>query len=325
MAVAVLGAGSLGSLWAARLAAGGIDTRIFARSASAVRAGRLRIHVSGPAAPPLSSEVCAHATSAAGPADVDVLLVATKAYDAPGALSSVSKRLAPGAAIVILCNGALALAERLQTPPRSSLLVATTTHGAWRRGSLSQRGAAVEVVHAGFGDTWLGPLSGDTCDEEAISKAEAAFRAAGLGATLEDGLETEERLWLKLAANAVLNPLTALWNLRNGEVLSRADGRSKASGICRELAALAIERARGSAQPRATPDAATLEEFVHACAKANALNWSSMHQDLAAGRQTEVDFLNGWVARELESHGLSGAINARLAESVKEAERLAPR
>ena len=43
------------------------------------------------------------------------------------------------------------------------------------------------------------------------------------------------RLWLKLAANAVLNPLTALWDVQNGEVLRRAEGREICQSVCEEL------------------------------------------------------------------------------------------
>ena len=69
------------------------------------------------------------------------------------------------------------------------------------------------------------------------------------------------------------------------------------------------------------PSAAELVGFVHECAAANAENWSSMCQDMRAGRRTEIEQLNGWVerrARELGCLGPKGAqANASLAEAVR--------
>jgi 2-dehydropantoate 2-reductase len=133
----------------------------------------------------------------------------------------------------------------------------------------------------------------------------------GLGAIVEDFEQTHRRLWLKLAANAVLNPLTALWDVRNGEALERAEGRAIADAVCAELAALAA-----LAAPAAAPSEAELRHFVTSCAAANAANWSSMQQDVAAGRRTEIEQLNGWVVARCTELGLPCAANAELTAGV---------
>lgn len=244
-------------------------------------------------------------SSGAGP-PIDTLLIATKAFGASSALEGVRHRLTPDATVVILCNGALSLAEALSLPDTASLLVATTTHGAWLH--TPRNDGVREVQHAGDGSTWVGPLRDAETDAAAVAAAVAAhsFAAWGLGATVETADQTKRRLWLKLAANTVLNPLTALWNVQNGDVLRRDEGRRLAAAVCDELAAL----------PGAPP-AAELLGFVHSCAEENAANWSSMHQDVQGGRRTEIEHLNGWVAERLRAQGASAAVNERLAAEIR--------
>ena len=104
------------------------------------------------------------------------------------------------------------------------------------------------------------------------------------------------RLWLKLAANAVLNPLTALWDCENGEVLARAEGREAAQQVCEEVQAVCAHLAVSDAA--AGLRVSDLTGFVHECAAANARNLSSMCMDVRNGRRTEIEQLNGWIERK---------------------------
>ena len=149
-----------------------------------------------------------------------------------------------------------------------------TSHGchvdpwAWSRGKR-------DVHHAGKGMTWIGAFSvGD--HTPVADEAQRFFAGHGLGAEIEDPQATERRLWLKLAANAVLNPLTALWDCQNGEVLARAEGRDVARLVCEEILPVAHRLTRHAWKP----SLAELVDFVHECAAANAQNYSSMHQDV---------------------------------------------
>ena len=104
--------------------------------------------------------------------------------------------------VVLLCNGALSLADSLQLPAGGALLVATTTHGAWLHPP-RQEGLR-EVQHAGRGTTWVGPLlplraggggggggaarvAGvpEVASSSSAELAAARFAAAGLGAVVE--------------------------------------------------------------------------------------------------------------------------------------------
>ena len=100
-------------------------------------------------------------------------------------------------------------------------------------------------------------------------------------------------VWGKLAINAGINPLTALLEVPNGELLVRPGARELMRGAAQETAAVAA--ARGLQLPY--PDAAARVEEV---AQRTASNISSMLQDIRRGAPTEIDAINGAVVREGE-------------------------
>ena len=114
----------------------------------------------------------------------------------------------------------------------------------------------------------------------------------------------------------MLNPLTALWDCNNGEVLKRAEGRQVARIVCEEIAAVA---ASGLVATTTPPTAAELVDFVHDCAAANASNFSSMCMDVRHGRRTEIEQLNGWIASKGRGLGLATTCskNEELAEAIR--------
>ncbi len=144
----ILGAGSLGSLWAARLGRAGLPVRLILRDRQRLRryqqAGGLSLVEDGQASLyPIAAE------TPDGGQPIQRLLLACKAYDAEEAASSVAHRLAGNAELLLLQNGLgsqQAVAARL---PRSRCLFASSTEGAFRDGDF-------RVVFAGRGHTWLG-------------------------------------------------------------------------------------------------------------------------------------------------------------------------
>lgn len=242
---------------------------------------------------------------------IDFLLLAVKAFAARAALADVAKRLPETATVVLLCNGALAVAEDLAGSTNARLLVATTTHGAWTRSSFPCR----DVHHAGKGSTWVGTLSGRQAIADS-TEACAQFASVGLGATIENELQTDRRLWYKLAANATLNPLTAMWDAPNGDVIRRAEGREVATQVCEEIAQVAAH----FAQPPA-PTRDDLYNFVFSCAEQNSENFSSMCMDVRRGHRTEIEQLNGWVESKARTLGIEHSANTKLADGIRDIER----
>ncbi|MDT4808517.1 2-dehydropantoate 2-reductase [compost metagenome] len=275
----ILGAGSLGSLWAARLARAGQPVRLLLRDRSRIRAyeeaGGLTLVEQGRAQQyPIPAEL----PSGTGP--IDRLLVACKAYDAEAAVQPLLHRLAPGAELILLQNGLGsqdAVANRL---PHARCVLASSTEGAFRE-------ADFRVVFAGHGYTWLG----DPQQPAAPAWLEELEQAGIPHGWTPDILS---RLWRKLALNCAINPLTVLHDCRNGGL---AEHPAEVGVLCAELAEL-LQRC---GQPAA---AEGLHDEVLRVIQATAANYSSMYQDVAHGRRTEISYLLGHACTTAARHQL---------------------
>ncbi|WP_028239701.1 putative 2-dehydropantoate 2-reductase [Stutzerimonas azotifigens] len=275
----ILGAGALGCLWAARLAGAGEPVGLILRDQArlaayrtrgqvALRQGDQQRHFALPAQLPDARE------------PIERLLVACKAYDAQAAVAGVAHRLAPGATLLLLQNGLGSQQAVAARCPGARCLFVSSTEGAYLSGDY-------QVVHAGQGGNWIGDPQGGPPPAWL-----AVLAVAGIPHAWSDDILM--RLWRKLALNCAINPLTVLHDCRNGGLLAQAQD---VETLCRELGTLL--RACGQ------PDAAQgLQDEVWRVIQATAHNYSSMHQDAARGRRTEIAYLLGYALARAAETGL---------------------
>lgn len=275
----VLGAGSLGSLWAVRLLRAGVPVQLILRTpqrlAAYRQAGGLTLVEGG------HSQLYAVAASDLDDsAPIARLLLACKAYDAAEAIVAVAHRLAPGAEVILLQNGLGSQDEVAAQLPACRCLPASSTEGAFRDGDW-------RVVFAGQGHTWLG----DPLDATPPAWLDDLQRSQ-IPHTWSPGILA--RLWRKLALNCAINPLTVLYGCRNGELAAH---REEVEALCEELVALLSACGQSEA-------AQGLHHEVWRVIEATAANYSSMYQDVAAGRRTEISYLLGYACAAAEGAGL---------------------
>ena len=283
----ILGAGSLGSLWACRLARAGIGVRLILRDASRLAAYR----AAGGLTLVEQAQHAAFAIPAQTPestAPIHRLLLTCKAYDAADAIARIAPRLVPGAELVLLQNGMGSQDAVAQQAPQARCVLASSTEGAYREGDW-------RVHHAGHGNTWLGdpahPAPPDWLDD---------LHRAGIPHQWTPDILT--RLWRKLALNCAINPLTVLYDCTNGGLLGHLP---EIAALCNELQTL-LHRC---GQSQAAED---LEADVQRVILATANNYSSMHQDVQRGRRTEVHYLLGHACRTAARHGVATPLLERL-------------
>jgi 2-dehydropantoate 2-reductase len=164
------------------------------------------------------------------------------------------------------------------------------------------------VRHNGRGDLVIGELGPRRAGKALIAKLAAYLAGAGIPTLISDNVEGE--LWWKLVLNCAYNAVSALGRSRYGSMTAMPQIRLVMSETVREIIALAQAKEVRVANP--DPVEAMLrfsESMPHAI--------SSTAQDLERGRPTEIDYLNGYVARECDARGLPAPVNRTLYALVK--------
>jgi 2-dehydropantoate 2-reductase len=109
-------------------------------------------------------------------------------------------------------------------------------------------------------------------------------------------------VWSKLVINAAINPLSAVLDVPNGELLAREGAQQLSAQLAQEAAAVA--KAQGVALTFADPVAAAQD-----VARRTAANSSSMRQDVQRGAQTEIGAICGAIVRAGAAAGVATPVN----------------
>ncbi|EWH02946.1 ketopantoate reductase family protein [Halomonas sp. BC04] len=225
------------------------------------------------------------------------LHLTTKAYATEAAYDSVAAQLPPATPLVLWQNG-FEVQPTLSLRHTGPVLCASTTEGAWLAGDTG-------VVHAGHGLTYLGDL--DNRYPELCRALAATLTDTGLQASAVADIRT--RLWHKLAINAAINPLTARYRIRNGQLRDRP---------FQPMVTQVIEEVTAIMAAEAIPDPeAGWHGLVWQVVAGTANNRASMLQDVLAGRPTERAAILGPLLSAARHHGIASpclvALDAALA------------
>ncbi len=304
MRIAIIGVGAIGCLFGARLAPfaqvkmlgtwrEGVDAIVERGILIDAKAGREHARVFA------TTEVNEIGES-------DLALIARKAWQTQFAVHQVSQILAPSGIALSLQNGLGNLEQIVDKVGAQRAALGVTTQG-------SSLVAPGHIRYAGGGATHIGVTAQTRARLESIA---ALFELAGFETHLAD--DVQSLLWGKLAVNCGINALTAILRLPNGELLARAEAEElmvRAACECAEVA-----RARGIRLPYADP-VARVREVAHA----TAVNHSSMLQDVARNAPTEIEAINGAVAREGARLGIPTPTNEMLWRLVRALSNSDPR
>ena len=294
MQVAVIGAGAVGCYYGGLLLRAGHDVTFIGRQphVDAINAHGLLLDVQG-----FKGHLPAKAaTDAAALAAPDLVLVCVKSADTEAAGRSLAGKLRPDTAVLSLQNG-VDNAQRLAAVTGHAVIPAVVYVGSAMAGS-------GHVRHHGGGDLVIGASPAS----EALAQM---LNAASIRTTVAADIETVQ--WTKLIINCAFNALSAVAGIAYGPMLEVAGAKDVIASAIEEAATVA--RACGVAIP---PDLAA-QIFKVPAAMPN--QTSSTAQDLARGKPSEIDFLNGYVVRKGAELGIPTPTNQALQVMVKLAER----
>ncbi len=290
--VLIVGVGALGTLFAERLAASGVDVWMLGRWQAALQA----LQQDGACVEwPDGRRTCAPVQVCDQPAHcppTEAALVLVKSWQTARAAAQLQARLQPQGVALTLQNGLgndATLAARLGD---ARVVRGVTTTGA-------AMVAPGRVRFGGQGQIWLE-------SRPRVRPLAEALRQAGFA--VRETADARALIWRKLAVNAAINPLTALLEVPNGRLLQLPGIPSLMDGLAREV--WAVARAAG------IPLEAAVIGLGREVAAATAQNRSSMLQDILRGAPTEIEAICGAVAQEAEIRGVETPLNRTLAALV---------
>ena len=304
----IVGGGAIGSLVAAGAQKNGIGNACYPRNIVAMPTEALwQDGGSTMLQPPLNTPTVLD--------NSDVLVFPLKVYQLQQAITQWLPYLENTPTIVLLHNGMGGLeTARSLLPDDYPILLATTSHGALKETTSSGK---IQVRHTGLGATQIGLAKATHRLPATLSALTQTYPLqANAIALLERALPPVHyqaniltSLWTKLSINAVINPLTALNNMQNKRIAEAAFAETR-HAICHEFTSVANAYGYDFNED-------DVHEKVLAVAKATGENYSSMHQDVLYGRQTEIDAINGYIVEMAKKKGIPVPENTLLVERVK--------
>lgn len=299
MNIGIVGAGALGTLFAADLARAH-DVVILVRRTEVAdaltRDGITVIDTGG-------GEAYTGVRATKSPRalfDREAVICAVKAYATRDALAPLARVLPANTLVTSLQNGIDFAADARAVLPQARIVAGSTTQGA----TLLAPG---RVLRPNRGLTTLGD---DTAIAPTSADVATAFSAAGLDARVDPGVERV--LWHKLIVNAAINPLGALTGRLNGAIVDDGDLVVLARVLAEEAAVVA--RAEGVA-------VVDPWRLVEAAARQTAANRNSMLQDVETGRRTEIDRISGAIVQRAAAHGIPVPLTATMVRLIRARER----
>jgi 2-dehydropantoate 2-reductase len=295
--VCVVGAGSIGSLFAGHL---GQVTDVCVLTRRREHADALNaegLSVSGRS--DLHTRVQATNDPDALP-PFDVAILATKAEGLEPAAASLEGRF-PEATIVTTLNG-LGAEEVVRA------------HGTWRliSGVTFMSGTKHSDTHVEYvldTETWLGPYE----DTPFARVEEVADLIARAGLKVEALPDLRPAQWSKLIFNATVNSVAALTHLRHDHHFAKEDEPSDLGCLVHAL----VDEGKAVAAAAGVELHDDPWEMNVLATKRGSAHYPSMLEDVEAHRRTEIDLITGALVREGEKHGVDVPLHTTMFRLVK--------
>ena len=296
--VAVVGAGAVGGYFGGMLARAGAPVVMIGRAAfvdAAKKNGLFLDTLQFKEAVRVETSTELEAVRGA-----DVVLFCVKTTDTESTARALAPRPSSSATLVSLQNG-VDNAEKIRAAGIDALSAVV-----YVAASVPE---PARVKHVGRGDLVVGPRNARTENFDAL------FERAGVPCRVSDNIDGE--LWTKLIWNCALNAISALGRAKYGQIAASEDARKVVENAVNEV--LAVAAAARIRLPGVENLKAGLAGALQIATQMSGAI-SSTGQDLMRGKRTEIDSLNGYIARRGAELSVPTPVNHALYALVKLAE-----
>jgi 2-dehydropantoate 2-reductase len=298
MRIAVVGAGAMGSIFGARFKEAGHEAVLV----DVARALVEKVNADGVTVVRGGEEKVTRIEATSDPASVgvaDVVVFFVKCYHTASAAEMARPIVGPGTVVASLQNG-WGNGDVLAGVYDPSQIVVGVTYNS---GTVLELG---KVAHPGVGPTFMGPYAGESL--EGAERLAGALADGSLEADVISPIRPE--IWKKLILNAATLPTAALTGMNAGALTAHGQMKELVSETARE--AVAVARALGY-----DIDEQERIDAIHGLLERAGPTRASMLQDFEAGRQTEIDVINGAVVRAAGEAGVPVPLNRGFVALVK--------
>jgi 2-dehydropantoate 2-reductase len=302
--VAVVGAGAVGCYFGGMLARAGAPVTLIGRATHVEAINRDGLFIDSIH---FKEHVRVFATTEIGAVrDAQLALFSVKTVDTESTAKLLVPHLASDTIVVSLQNG-VDNAERIYSAAEIQAIPAVVYIAAAVIG-------LGRVKHTGRGDLIIGHPSGNPSPNHDAGRSEieevaATFMRAGVPCRISDKITVE--LWEKLIMNCAYNAVSALTRTKYGRIAKDAGSIEVIKRVVIE--AVAVGKAEGVQLSADTMISAALKLGSEAMPEA----LSSTAQDIARGKPTEIDSLNGFLVRKGAELGVPTPVNQTLYSLVK--------
>lgn len=295
MKVGIVGIGALGTLWAAKLHNANHNVLAVTRDKS-----KTLLSIQLDELLPITIQ----ANDLTGLKHCDAIFITVKSTQVKHAIAPLYSHISPCTPLIFLHNGMGAIDELDSKWQQFPILLATTTQAAFKPNM-------TQVKHTGIGHTLIGPHHSqlfkktDNIDT-LITTLNTALPDVAWQANITDSL------WKKLAVNCVINPMTALYQCQNGQLL-HPTYQMEVDALITECHQ--VMRAEGQQLTLLE-----LSDFIKQIMHSTRKNYSSMYQDIHNNRSTEIDFITGFLLKKAKYYGINAPHHQSLYQQIKRLE-----
>ncbi len=226
----------------------------------------------------------------------DIIIITVKSYDTREAIQEVVNKFGREIRVMSLQNGLDNLEKIEEFISRDRIFLGLTTEGC----IFLKPG---EVLHAGTGKTIVGSPE----KNEFVHDVMHEFRKAGFDTEISQDIIRD--MWKKAIINACINPLTAIFEIKNGELK-----REILFDIVKDICMESVDVARASGLDIGFEE---MIEEVRNVIESTSENLSSMLQSIRRKKKTEIDSINGYICKVGKKYGKDVKMNSLLTDLVK--------